>query len=115
YAQRNAVFLPVVNRIDLSISQDVFKSIAGKRHSGQIRLDITNFGNVLNHDWGVGTRLVNNAVLASPSVDAQGRLTYTLQTANGQLLTNARQTSANLTQFARDVYVLMLSFRYTFN
>src|SRR5262249_22815248 len=85
YAQRNAVFLPVVNRIDLSISQDVFKSIAGKRHSGQIRLDITNFGNLLNHDWGVGTRLVNNAVLASPSVDAQGRLTYTLQTANGQL------------------------------
>jgi hypothetical protein len=110
YAERNAVFLPVVNRVDLSLIQDVFKSIAGRRHAGQIRLDITNFGNLLNHDWGVGQRLVNNQILTSPSVDAQGRLTYNLQTASGALITSPLQTSAGLS----DVYVLMLSFRYTF-
>ena len=27
---------------------------SGRRHAGQIRLDITNFGNLLNSDWGVG-------------------------------------------------------------
>jgi Carboxypeptidase regulatory-like domain len=110
YAQRGAVFLPVVNRIDLSIMQDVFKSIAGRKHGGQIRLDITNFGNMLNHDWGVGTRLVNSQILTAPQADAQGRLTYNLQNVSGNLITNARQTSAGLA----DVYVMMLSFRYTF-
>jgi hypothetical protein len=114
YAQRNAVFLPVVNRIDLSIMQDVHFTIAGKKNTGQIRLDITNFGNLLNHNWGVGERLVNAQILTSPSADAQGRLTYNLQTVNGQLITNARQTSANLGQFSSDVYVMMLSFRYQF-
>jgi Carboxypeptidase regulatory-like domain len=117
YAQRNAVFLPVVNRLDLSLTQDVFHSIGGKRHSGQIRLDITNFGNLLNHDWGVGTRVTNTQILTAPLADAQGRLSYTLQTLNGQLLTNARQTSAGLATLAsngNDVYVMMLSFRYTF-
>lgn len=114
YAERNAVFMPIVNRFDLSIMQDVHFSIGGKRNTGQIRLDITNFGNLLNHSWGVAERLVNPQILTSPSADAQGRLTYNLQTVNGQLLTNARQTSANLGQFGSDVYVMMLSFRYQF-
>jgi hypothetical protein len=110
YAQRGAVFLPMVNRIDLSISQGVFKSLAGKRHLGEVRLDITNFGNLLNHDWGAGTRLTNSQILTSPGPDAQGRLTYNLQTTSGNLITNPRQTSAAIA----DVYVMMLSFRYTF-
>jgi len=110
YAERNAVLLPVVNRVDLSLTQDVFHSIGGKRHSGQIRLDITNFGNLLNHSWGVGQRLVNSQILTSPSADAQGRLTYNLQTLSGNLITSPLQTNAGI----NDVYVMMLSFRYTF-
>jgi hypothetical protein len=110
YAERNAVFLPIVNRIDLSLTQDVFASLSGKRHTGQIRLDITNFGNLLNHDWGVGQRLVNNQILTSPSADAQRRLTYNLQTLSGNLISKPLQTSAGI----NDVYVMMLSFRYTF-
>jgi len=34
YAERNAVFLPIVNRMDLSLSQDIFVNIGG-RHSGR--------------------------------------------------------------------------------
>src|SRR5262249_12826413 len=48
YAERGAVFLPIVNRVDLNLTQSVFKSISGKKHSGEVRLDITNFGNLLN-------------------------------------------------------------------
>ena len=110
YAERDAVFLPMVNRVDLSISQDVFHSFAGHKHSGQIRLDITNFGNLVNHSWGVGQRLVNPQILTSPTADAAGKLTYNLQTLNGQLLTTPLQTSAGIA----DVYVMMLSFRYNF-
>jgi hypothetical protein len=110
YAERGAVFLPMVNRVDLSLTQDIFHSIAGHRHSGQIRLDLVNFGNMLNHSWGVGQRLVNNSILTSPSADTAGKLTYNLQNLSGNLITTPLQTSAGLP----DVYVMMLSFRYTF-
>ncbi|MEP6917134.1 MAG: hypothetical protein ABJC89_15895 [Acidobacteriota bacterium] len=111
YAERNAVFLPLVKRIDLSVSQDVFHSIKGMRHSGQIRLDITNFGNLLNHNWGAGQRLVQNQILTNAGADAQGRATYRMAVVNNALPTKSLQT----TTFAADVYTLMLSFRYNFN
>jgi hypothetical protein len=112
YAERNAVFLPFVSRMDLSLMQDVFHSISGHRHSGQIRLDITNFGNLLNHDWGVGDRIVQTQILTNAAVDpATGKLGYRMALVGGQLPTKALQTSAGIS----DVYVMMLSFRYTFN
>ena len=110
YAERNAVFLPVVNRIDLSVSQDLFHSLAGRRHSGQLRLDITNFGNLLNKNWGIGQRLVNGSILTAPTADATGKLSYNLQNVSGNLITSPLQRSAGIA----DVYVMMLSFRYTF-
>ena len=113
YAQRGAVFLPFVTRADLSLTQDLFHSFAGRRHSGQIRLDITNFGNLLNHSWGVGQRLTptGGQILTSPSVEtATGKLIYNLAALNGNLITTPLQTTAGIA----DVYVMMLSFRYTF-
>jgi len=110
YAERNGVFLPIVNRVDLNLTQAVFHSMSGRKHSGEIRLDITNFGNLLNKDWGVGRRLVNTQILTAPSADANGALTYNLQTLSGNLITSPLQTSAGI----NDVYVMMLSFRYTF-
>jgi len=115
YAERNALFMPNVNRVDLSIMQDIFHSIGGAKHTGQIRLDITNFGNLLNHNWGVGQTVVNNKILQSPTADAQGRLSYTLatvSTASGPaLISNTFQSTATIF----DVYVMMVSFRYGFN
>ena len=40
-----------------------------------------------------------------------GKLTYNMQQLSGNLLTSPWQSVASLT----DVYVMMLSFRYTFN
>ena len=114
YAQRGAVFYPLVKRMDLSVTQDVFHSVKGMKHSGQIRLDITNFGNLLNHNWGGSQSLYTNRILGSPSV-VNGALAYTLyavSTASGpQLLSQSFQRTAGLS----DVYALMLTFRYTFN
>jgi hypothetical protein len=110
YAERNAMFLPVVHRIDMSVTQGIFRSISGRKHSGEIRLDITNLGNLLNSEWGAGSRLVNTQILTAPSADANGALTYNLQTLSGNLITSPLQTSAGIA----DVYVMMLSFRYTF-
>ncbi len=63
YAQRGAVFLPLVKRLDFSVSQDLFTSLKGRRHSFQFRVDFINFGNLLNSDWGVSQRLVSNSPL----------------------------------------------------
>ncbi|MEQ1912024.1 MAG: hypothetical protein ABMA15_24600, partial [Vicinamibacterales bacterium] len=101
---------------DLSIIQDLFHSVGRARHSGQVRLDITNFGNLLNSNWGSGTRLINTQILTSPSADANGALTYNLQTLNNVPLANTRQNSAGIALSGQnDVYVMMLSFRYGFN
>ncbi len=111
YAQRGAVFLPALNRMDLSLTQDLFKSLGGKRHSGSIRLDVTNFGNLLNSNWGAGKRIINTQILTNPTVDATGALAYRLQLLGGNYITQSHQTTAGLA----DVYTAMLSFRYTFN
>ena len=76
----------------------------------QIRLDITNFGNLLNKEWGIGQRLVNGSILTAPTADATGKLSYNLQNVSGNLIAAPLQTSAGVA----DVYVMMLSFRYTF-
>jgi hypothetical protein len=120
YAERNAVFNPMVKRLDLSVMQDVFHGIGGRRHSGQIRLDITNFGNLLNHDWGVGQSMIQNKILSPQGVDATGTPLYRLATvttaAGTALVSKTFQTTAGINATTgNDVYVMMLSFRYTFN
>jgi hypothetical protein len=110
YAERGAVFLPMVKRMDLSVTQDIFGKLGGKRHTGQIRLDITNFGNLLNSDWGVSQRIIQNQILTNAAADAAGRASYRLAVVNNELLKNSLQTTAG----SSDVYALLLSFRYTF-
>jgi hypothetical protein len=120
YAKRNGMFLPMVRRMDLSVSQEIFRSLRGNRHSGQIRLDVTNFGNLLNSDWGAGRRPVVAStssslnlipLLTNVGVDGTGKPNYRMAVVSNQLPTTTFQT----TTFSSDVYTLMLSFRYNFN
>ncbi len=64
----------------------MFKNIKGKRNAGQFRIDIQNFGNLLNSDWGVGTRVIRNNILTTPAADAAGRLGYRMQVVNNALV-----------------------------
>ena len=111
YAERNAVLLPLLHRMDLSLVQDVFADIRGTRNLFQIRADILNFGNMLNSDWGVGQRLIRNQILTNGAADAQGRATYRLAVVNNELLTKSYETTA----FSSDVWSFMISLRYSFN
>lgn len=116
YAQRGAVFLPFVRRLDLSVAQDIFKDIAGRRNLFQFRVDIINFGNLLNSNWGVGQRLISTQPLVVPTAaqggpaDAQGRAQYRLRVLNNELMRKPLETTAFLT----DVYRIQLSLRYLF-
>jgi hypothetical protein len=118
YAARNGLVMPMTRNLDLSITQDLFRNLGGQRNAFQIRLDILNFGNLLNSDWGVSQRpiaAVNTnqqlQILTNPGVDAAGRATYRLATINNELITKTFQSSAT----TGDVYQLMLSLRYSFN
>ncbi len=111
YAERGGFFLPMVWRTDVSLTQELFKDIAGKRHELDFRLDVFNFGNLLNSDWGVGQRLVNAQPLTNPAVDSQGRATYRLRVVNNQLMSKSLEQTANI----GDVYRLQFQFRYRFN
>jgi len=127
YAERGGVWYPIIKRMDLSIVQDVFHNIGGKRNSGQFRIDISNFGNMLNHDWGVSQRLVvpvtqtfGAQILTNAAADSQGRASYRMAVVNNQLVTHSftANTNTNFTStnsLGSDVYQFMLSFRYSFN
>jgi hypothetical protein len=122
YAERYGAMTPMFRRADLSITQDIFRAVGGKRHAFQVRADILNIGNLLSHSWGVSwqpTAAVNTnnqvQVLTNPGVDAQGRPTYRLAVFNNQLVTAPYVKSALLSSLTADVYQFMLSLRYTFN
>ncbi len=118
YAERNAVFLPMAKRADLSIIQEVFGKIKGARNSLQVRLDILNVGNLINKNWGLGETFLSSTTgatpLVSPSTDATGKLTYTLATTGTGAGATLITTLFKQTVTQSDVYRLQLGGRYSF-
>lgn len=116
YAQRGAVFLPLVKRMDISLSQDLGRNLWGRRHALQLRADILNAGNLINKNWGVAQRLISNQPLLVPTAaqggtfDAQGRAQYRLRTINGELMSKSLEQTADLS----DTYRFQIMLRYTF-
>ena len=111
YAERGAVFLPMFNRADFSVSQQIGSNFAGRRNSLELRLDFLNFGNLLNKHWGISQRLVTTQPLTNPSADANGALQYRLRNINRRLITSSLEQTAGI----GDVYRIQMSVRYRFN
>jgi hypothetical protein len=113
YAERNGVILPMLYRADLSIAQDVFADILGRRNTLQFRVDFLNVGNLLNKNWGVGQRLVTTSPLlpAAARVDAQGRALYRLRAIGTELISKSLEQTAGI----GDVFRIQFGVRYTFN
>lgn len=63
YADKNALRAPFEHGIDLRIAQELFGNIGGRRNTLELTLDIMNFTNLLNPEWGrrydVGFRTVD--------------------------------------------------------
>lgn len=116
YAERNAVLLPMVYRVDLGIVQELFTNILNKRNSLQFRADVLNFGNLLNKDWGVSQRFVaasfgNIQPLIARGADAQGKALYRLRNIGNDLISSTLEQNL----LASDVWRIQFSLRYTFN
>jgi hypothetical protein len=52
FAERNGGQFPWRNQVDVKFMQDVFVNLGKKRNTFQFTVDIFNFGNLLNPDWG---------------------------------------------------------------
>jgi hypothetical protein len=111
YAKRNGVFLPMVFRADMSIAQDVSRRLGGNANSLQIRLDIFNFTNLLNSDWGVSQGFVTLRPLSSVGVDGSGAPTYRLANVGHSLISHSFQKNVS----TLDVWRMQLGVRYMFN
>lgn len=111
YAQRGAAFLPFTTNVDFNVSQDVFAKFLGAQHKLQFRMDILNFGNLLNKNWGVGERFVSNQPLIARGADSQGRALYRLRNIGTSLISSSFQPTSG----TGDVYRIQLGVRYFFN
>jgi hypothetical protein len=111
YAGRNAILRPTFYRADVSLSQDLSRRIGGRANSLQVRIDILNFTNMLNKNWGVAQGLVTTRPLVSAGVDASGASQYRLANIGTQLISKSFQKLVT----TNDVWRLQLGVRYGFN
>ncbi|WP_090450745.1 TonB-dependent receptor [Dyella sp. OK004] len=81
-AKRNDTRAPWINQIDLSFRQEIPGIFKGNK--GEIRLDIYNFGNMLNKKWGVDHRAsfpLTRNLADFAGVDANGKYIYDISKA----------------------------------
>jgi hypothetical protein len=62
YAQRNALLLPFYKRLDLNFTQDFMLKTGRKTNTLRFTMDIYNFGNLLDRNWGI-SRITNRTAL----------------------------------------------------
>jgi hypothetical protein len=110
YAERGAAFLPLTTTVDFSVAQEFFVKFKNTRHSFQVRADVLNFGNLLNHNWGVGMAFNSTQPLIARGADAQGRALYRLRNFGSQLISESYRPTAGTS----DVYRIQIGLRYTF-
>jgi len=111
YAQRNAAFLPMVWRADLSVSQDLGRIIGGTSQRLQLRLDILNVTNLLNSNWGVSQGFVSLRPITLSSVDGTNTPHYKM----GYIGTSMLSTSYQKNTSSAEVWRLQLGLKYFFN
>ncbi len=110
---RNGAKFPWFSNLDLRILQDILPLSKHRNYGLQISLDVENFTNMLNNDWGVSKRLTynNGAILqtvAAPT--AITAATYRMQLVSGALPVST--FTSNVTAF--DTYRMNLGLRLTF-
>jgi len=111
YAQRNGVALPMITRLDMSVSQQIKTRLFGRENGFTVRLDILNLTNLLNRNWGVAKTLITTQPLVfSGAVTSGGGVkpAYTLRAINGELLKSSFITTATI----NDVFRMQLALRW---
>jgi len=116
YAERYGTLMPWYHRLDLRILQDVFTTVGknDRKHSLQISLDMLNFANLLNRDWGILKRQVMGTyditLLKYEGVDDNGTPKYSMNRSGSKLPT---ETYTNVLSTS-STWGAQIGLRYTF-
>jgi len=103
--------MPWLTRADLSVIQELFTNVGGKRNTLQFRIDIQNFTNMISSKWGVSQSVINSRPLTYAGLAADGVPQFRMQAFGSDLLRTPLQYNA----FLSDVWQIQLGFRYIFN
>ncbi len=122
YTERNAGLLPWLGRMDLSLALTVGYGKNENKGTVQFRVDITNFGNMLNSNWGVGQKLLGGQPLAFAGLGGSDgktpvyRLnTQTVTNTDGTSTTYLLQNTTVNNNTLSDVYQIQFGARFSFN
>jgi hypothetical protein len=63
YAERNGLLLPFYTRMDFNFTQDFMVKVKGKNNTIRFTMDIFNFTNLLNRNWGIFKTTNRSALL----------------------------------------------------
>jgi hypothetical protein len=121
YAQRNGVILPYFQRFDLHLAQDFFVKAGKVKNTIEISVDIINFGNLINRNWGLYQNSFNGfasgstTVLSYKGIDpATGRAMYSFPYLDKNNLIPVTKSFINDSSQASR-YQAQIGLRYIFN
>ena len=80
YSERGAKVAPWQNRINVKVAQDFTLNIANKPTTLQLGVDINNFANLLNSNWGLCKQVSTENILEISKADATGVYTFNAPT-----------------------------------
>ncbi len=110
YVSRNGSLLPYVVRFDFSAQLELFSNIGKNRHTIQLRGDIFNVGNLINHAWGVSNTVNTFNPLAASGVDGNGVPLFKMNRVNNSINYTTYRKSTGF----GDVWQAQLGIRYIF-
>lgn len=115
FAQRQALILPWVHRLDLNFTQDVYLKVKNTKHTLRFTADIYNFTNFVNKNWGTYKLPTTVTPLTFVKLDTDGKTPiYSFPYLDG------KNKVPYTTPFRDDVgfssrYQIQLGIRYIFN
>jgi len=107
YAERGGAFAPWHNQLDFKFVQDFYVTAGGKKNTLQLGVDVKNFLNLVNSDWGLYKTAYATNILSYDT----SKKTYTFPKVNNEVLT---ETFKNYESFS-STYMIQFSLRYIFN
>ena len=113
YAEAYAARAPWVNRFDLRLAREYYFMVAGQRNTLQFSVDLLNFGNILNSEWGVyKTNAKSNGgrILNYEGKDANNVPSFSMVKVGGEYPT---ETYSPLYNFGQ-AWQLQIGIRYLF-
>jgi len=116
YAERNGAQFPWRNQLDIKIMQDIFVNVGKSKNTIQLTLDVFNFGNMINPNWGK-VKTINSSSILVPTNQANlvpgGTVvpTFRLATDRNSPITSTFRDNVSIIS----TYYMQMGLRYIFN